>query len=662
MTLRIRLLGTFDARFGTGAPVVFATRKERALLAYLAFRLGRPHSRDALSGLLWATRGDEQARGSLRRTLSDLRKALGDSADLTSEGDRVALAPDGIEVDVAAFERCAESSEAAALEQATALYQGELLAGFGLREEAFEDWLRLERERLRRLALNATARLIAHHAGSNAPERAIDAAMRQLSIDPAHEPTHRALMSLYARLGRRSEAIRQYAACREVLARDLGIEPDSATEALYRDLQMQSPGSGVSAPDVADEVQALPDKPSIAVLPFINMTSDPEQEFFADGLTEDIIAALSRVSALWVTARNSTFTYKGRSVAAKQVAHDLCVRYVMEGSVRRAGDRLRVTARLADAINDREVWAERYDRPLADLFDLQDEITRSVAASIDTQIQIAEGQLIAEMLRGHVPAQNLRAKDLVARAWSRMHDQTREALDECFDLTEQALKLDPAYPSAHRMRAGVLLNRLWYGEVPHDAANTARAMELARTALAYAPYDELAHLTMAWAWAYATTGHLEDAIAECERGLEINPNSSLILANLGSYLAALGKSEESIAASRLALRLNPRDPSNFWRHYAIAVAQFTAGDNAAALEGSRRIARSRWHVSSGILWAAAAAALDDTGQAREAVDYCLSQRPDLTIARVVPDFMLRFAREADHQRLMSLLRKAGLPE
>jgi tetratricopeptide (TPR) repeat protein len=187
-------------------------------------------------------------------------------------------------------------------------------------------------------------------------------------------------------------------------------------------------------------------------------------------------------------------------------------------------------------------------------------------------------------------------------------------------------------------------------------------MELAKTALRLAPRDELAHLVMAWAWAYATPGRLEEAIAECERGLEINPNCSLILANLGAYLAAIGRTKEGIEASRLALRLSPRDLSNFWRHYAIAVAHFADGDYQAALEVSRKIARSRWHVPSGILWAAAAAGLDDAAEARGAVDYCLSQRPDLRIAQVVPNFMLRFGRDADHERLMALLRKAGLPE
>ena len=141
----------------------------------------------------------------------------------------------------------------------------------------------------------------------------------------------------------------------------------------------------------APGVLPLPDKPAIAVLPFVNMSGDPEQEFFADGLTEDITAALSRISALWVIARTSTFTYKGRPTDVKQVARELDVRYVMEGSVRRAGDRLRVTAQLIDAATGRHIWAERYDRTLCDLFDIQEEITRSIAASTQTQLDLAEG-------------------------------------------------------------------------------------------------------------------------------------------------------------------------------------------------------------------------------------------------------------------------------
>lgn len=397
-------------------------------------------------------------------------------------------------------------------------------------------------------------------------------------------------------------------------------------------------------------------KPSIAVLPFVNMTGDSEQEFFVDGLSEDIITALSRTSGFLVIARTSTFTYKGRPTDVKRVAEELGVRYVMEGSVRRAGDRLRITAQLVDAVTGHHVWAERYDRSLADLFDIQDEITRNVAASTQTQVDLAEGEAAERR-----PSTDFKVRNLIARAWAKNYDQTSESCVEASDLVEEAIRIDPSNPVAHRVRAAIFFTRIWLEDIPPDAANMARATALAKTALRLAPRDEYAHLIMAWAWAYAERGRLEEAIAECERGLEINPNCSLLLGNVGVYLAALGRPQEAIEACRLSLQLNPRDPSNFWRQSAIAVAHFVAADYSAALQESKRIARSRPHLPSSIVWAASAAALGRTDEARVAVEDCLAQRPELRADSIVPG-MLRFARDEDHERLSALLRKAGLPE
>ncbi|HEY3148194.1 MAG TPA: BTAD domain-containing putative transcriptional regulator, partial [Dongiaceae bacterium] len=643
--LTIRLLGSFEARLGAGPPVDFPTKKARGLLAYLAARPAQAHSRDQIAELLWGARADEQARGSLRRTLSDLRKALpfADGEWLVSEGDTLMLDDSGIDVDLVRFERLAADGEPRALEQAVELYRGELLAGFGLHEQAFEEWLRTERERLRQLVLKTLTKLLTHYTATQALDRAIQTGTRLLALDPANEPAHRALMSLYARQGRRSEALRQYRLCSEALMRELGVRPDAATEALHRDFQRE----GAAVSDVATtsarqepsyETPLPPDKPSIAVLPFANLSGDPEQEYFADGLVEDIIGALSRISALWVIARASTFSYKGKPIDVKQVARELGVRYVMEGSVRRSGERVRVTAQLADAVTGRPVWAEHYDRPLADLFDIQDEITRSVAATTETQIMLAEGQAIADAASRGLKTTDFKARDLVTRAWGRGFDQTPEAIEEASQLAEEAIRLDPTYPRAHFMRATVAFCRLWFGDIPHDQANLARAMELARTALKLAPRDELAHLAMAWAWAYAA-GRLEEALAECERGLELNPNASLIHGNRGFFLAPLGRSSEAIEACRLALRLNPRDPSNFWRHHAIAVAHFAAEDYAAARNEAKKIALSRPVLQSALIWAAAAAAQDDFADARTAVANCLALRPDLTVGSVIPRFM-----------------------
>jgi TolB-like protein/cytochrome c-type biogenesis protein CcmH/NrfG len=399
--------------------------------------------------------------------------------------------------------------------------------------------------------------------------------------------------------------------------------------------------------------QHPPAKTCIAVLPFTNMSGDPGQEFFADGLTEDVIAALSRVSGFLVIARTSTFAYKGQPLDVKRVARELRVHYIMEGSVRRATDRLRVTAQLIEAATGHHVWVERYDRSVENIFEIQDEITRGVAASTETQILFAERRAAERRAPG-----DLKARDLAMQAWAKSYDGS---FAEASDLVERAIRIDPRYPRAHMVRANVFLHRMVLGDIPHDNANVARGLDLANTARDLDPQDEWAHWVMAIA--YGEAGRLEDAVAECERGLEINPNSSNILADMGEFLAPLGRTQEAIDACRLALRLNPRDPSNYWRHSTIATAHFVAADYEQALYEAKRVVRLHpGFLRSALIWAAAAAALGNVDEAQAAVAHCLAQQSDLHLDKVVPDIMLRFARAEDHERLLAMLRKAGLPE
>ena len=677
-SLQLVLLGGFQAR-AAGQAINVPGRKERALLTFLAIPAGEPRSRDKLAGLLWSDRGDSQARESLKQAVFKLRRSLNGLQPLPLLADRdfVRLERTAVVVDVAEFEGLISQGSTESLARATALYRGDLLDGLDLRDAAFDEWLRMERQRLRNLAREALAKLLDRHMTSGAHDQADDAARRLLLLDPLREVAHRALMQIFSAQGQSALALKQYQLCRDALQSELGVEPESETERLHRSIQekratarrmtyqaptAQVPANGRPIPDAPlqeHELQApaVVAKPSIAVLPFTNMSADPEQEFFADGLTEDIINALSRISGLWVISRGSTFTYKGKPTDVKQIARELGVQYVMEGSVRRAEKRLRITAELVDATTGRQVWAERYERALADLFDIQDEITRSVAAETQTQLLFAEAAAGSSR-----PFSDSQARDLGVRAWVRLYDQTPEAIVEASDLVEQAIRLEPLNPVANRARALAFFSRLWFGEIPRDPANMTRGFDLARTALRLAPHDEYVHLIMAYAHAYAADGQLEEAIAECKRGLEINPNCSILYANIGAYLGALGRAQEAIEACRLALKLNPRDPSNFWRHYYIGVAHFVAGDYSACLSDSKRLSRSRPFLASGIMWAAAAAGLEDAKEARAAVDYCLAERPDVRVASVAPTFMLRFARDEDHERLMLLLREAGLPD
>ena len=399
-----------------------------------------------------------------------------------------------------------------------------------------------------------------------------------------------------------------------------------------------------------------PNRPSIAVLPFVNMSGDPEQEFFADGLTEDIITALSRVSGLTVIARTSSFVYKDQNVDTKRIARELSVGYIMEGSVRRAGDRVRVTAQLIDASTGHHVWAERYDRPAGDIFDVQDEIMRNVAASTETQIQLSE-RLAIESRASAEP----KAADLVMRAWGRIYDFTPEALAEAAELAEQAIRLEPTNRRAHIIRARVHVNRLWFGVIPHDAENLALGLQLAKMGIRLAPRDEWAHFCMAFA--YELAGRLEEAVSECRRAIELNPNFSTGYSELGRGFAALGRAEESIDACRTALRLNPRDPSNWERHDTMAIAHFIAENYDASLEEARIATRARPELPEGrIILAAAASALGQIDEARRVAAQCLAQWPDIHLGNMMPIYIPSLAREADRERLWAALRQAGFPD
>jgi len=240
--LTLQLLGGFSVRLGSGQSLTLGTKKAQALIAYLAVPPGRAHSRDKLASLLWGDTGDEQARQSLRQALVALRRALPATKPpiLVVERDTMALDPAAVEVDVLAFARLAAGGTAKALEQAVALYQGDLLEGVRVTEEPFEDWLRAERARLRQRAVDALTRLLALQSKGGESEGAVHTAARLLALDPLQETVHRALMRLYARQGRRGEALRQYQACVSVLQRELRAEPEAETKHLYRELLRQT--------------------------------------------------------------------------------------------------------------------------------------------------------------------------------------------------------------------------------------------------------------------------------------------------------------------------------------------------------------------------------------------------------------------------------------
>jgi adenylate cyclase len=323
-------------------------------------------------------------------------------------------------------------------------------------------------------------------------------------------------------------------------------------------------------------------KPSIAVLPFTNMSGDPEQEFFVDGLTEDIITELSRFRDLLVISRNSTFVYKGRAVKVQDVAREFAVHYVVEGSVRKAGGRVRVTVQLIDADSDRHVWAERYDREIADIFTIQDEVTSAIVATLAGRVEAARHDSAKRK-----PTDNMAAYECVLAGKVHHHRSTRPDNEEALRLLDRAIALDPNYAHAHAWKACVLGQAWtcgWCTDFDAVYQQLVRELELA---LALDENDSDVHRILA-AVNLVTNDH-DQAAYHQERALALNPNYDLVLVQQGELLTWLGRPEEGIDWIRKAMRLNPYHPERFWNH--LGRAYYAARRYAEAVEAFSRISR-----------------------------------------------------------------------
>jgi adenylate cyclase len=323
----------------------------------------------------------------------------------------------------------------------------------------------------------------------------------------------------------------------------------------------------------------LPDKPSIAVLPFVNMSRDPEQEFFSDGITEEIITALSKVPNLFVIARNSTFTYKGKPVKVKQVSKELGVRYVLEGSVQKSGDRVRITAQLIDALSGHHLWAERYDRDLKDIFALQDEITMKVITAL--QVKLTAGEMAGVIAKG---TKNIDAFIKYVQAYELMTRLTKEGNAQAKKVLEEAIPLDPEYPRIYMGLAFIHLMDVWFCTTESPDQSLARAFELAQKAISLDDSNAAAYGILGEI--YMMKRQYDKAIAECERAVSLDPNSADIFLRLGTVLNYAARAEKAIPYLQKAIRLNPLPSAHYF--IQLAVAYRDSGQYEKAIEASKK--------------------------------------------------------------------------
>jgi TolB-like protein/DNA-binding SARP family transcriptional activator/Tfp pilus assembly protein PilF len=622
----VRVLGGFELN-GAGGEVTLAGRKLRALVALLALPPSLGWSREQLTALLWGDRDEELGRGSLRQALAELRRVLGEQA-LLVDRDTVAFDRHAVRIDAAEFTALSKEEN---WEKAATLYRGDLLAGVSLPNGSFADWLQVERTHLRDLAVKALSRLLTARAG----EAAMATATQLLVLDPTHEPTHRALMRLHAARGNRAQAIRQYQACRDTLQRDLAVKPDAETERLLKEIQASTtprhsaPADSAapsslpsSTPSLALPANVVPiaatsprrrlmvaailvlialvgalawpqpwqpappqEPPSLAVLPFANISDDPQQAYFAAGIADDLMTDLSRVPGLFVIARNSSAAFADARRDLRDVARELGVRYLVDGSVRRAGDQVRINVQLIDATTGRQQWAQRYDGSLADIFALQDQVTSAVGNAL--ALRIATDGARESAARETASPQ---AYDAFLRGWEHFRRTVPDELLKAQPHFEQAITLDSEYGRAHAALAMIYFlayDQGWSGQLglsANDAYRQARDhLKVAQRRPTSTSHQVAGSISRGLGW-------YEDALKEFHAATALDPNDSWSYAYAAHTLISAGRLDEAEAELAAAMKLDPHPPPIF--HFYRGWLEFAHGrleKAAAAFEIATRL-------------------------------------------------------------------------
>ncbi len=550
---RINTLGDLSLQNASARPVKLRTRKGLLLLAFLAADPQRSWSREHLAAIFWGDHMDQQARNSLRSALSDIRSAVGEAAVLV-DGGTLTINPAVVASDTGHLRQLHQSGGDNGTEDLRTFYGGEFLEEFDGPQDAM-DWVMSMRAECRDLAANVLKRRLHAQNERGDIETAIRSARELLSLDPYSEDSHRTLMRLYASNGERSKAIAQFQNCRQMMQHELGVEPSPETKALADEIALrdsvaitdmhrlvEDAGHVEHQPPLQNDPALADDTLSIAVMPFANMSGDAEQDYFADGIAEDIVTDLSHVPNLSVAAISSTTALKGLANRPDQVARDLSVRYVLEGSVRKSEQKIRITTRLIDGRTNRQIWAERYDRELVRIFDLQSEISSSVVAALELHFSPA-----AAARAGARGTLNAEAHEYYLRGRAFLKEMTLQSVELSKHSFERAIEIDPDYGPAF---AGLADSIAMLG-FHYDADNAL----------------------------------LQEAMSYCNKALELDPDLAEAHCALGRLLSLFRRFEEAEAQFQKALK---QKPNLVEAHLYRALMYLTSGAYADAYPSMQR--------------------------------------------------------------------------
>jgi len=614
-------------------------------------------TRERLADLLWGDSDSERSRNSLRQTLSVLRHELSSLGAniLHSDRETVGLGAGSIDSDAETFETAPTARSGSQLEHALSVYSGPFLDGFFAGSNVFEDWAAAEREKFLNLAIGSLEKL----ARLVDVDKGLAVARRLVAMEPTREASYRLEMELLAVTGQRDRAIRTFEACRAMLQKEFGVDVSPETKKLWQSLLVGPDPEILSSPRRANGLTdaASREKPSVGVLSFVNLTGKLGEDYFAKGLVQDITTALSQRRDYMVLADLPTLTAETGSLDVRRIATTYNVQYLLNGSVQRAADDIRVNVQLIDTANGHNVWAQRFDGRAQEGLEFQDSIAHSVMLALSIELQLTSWKV-----RDKSPPGGPEVRRLVNQALTRYYEMTKASLQAAMGLAEQALAIDPDNPRAMRtLSITISVGLAVFGALPNRPEHVDRALSLAKAAVKAVPDDEIARCFLAFA--LSTAGRIEEAVVELCQSISLNPNYANAHGDLAALYALKGQTEQALHEANEAIRLGPLDATEFWRYHSIAVAKFASGDDAEALEVARQVVRTRPDFVRGALyWAATAMATGNDEEASRAIHHCLSQIPELNLGNISPVYVPRYVNDAHQRRFIAMLARAGLPD
>ena len=673
-TLSIKVFGRLTVSDESGEILAVTGKKRQALLVYLCLNQGRSSSREDLMALLCGERFEDQARQSLRECISRLRKTLGgDDGPLRADRNHVWLQREAVQVDAQTLSQLAHLAAAempvqpAQLVATAGLYGGPLLADMKAQNGTFDEWLRAERIRYNEAAVGVLDRLANMTLSASDINAAIQLAHRTLAFDSLNERAHLALMQVHLQAGEPGAAIQQYRACAKILRDELQVDPGARIKALYEQINSSGAKADVAAvagppadpvPRAAAMINALPGqahKPRITVRPFASLSVEPDQEFFASGITADIVAALARNRWLSVIAHHASTDFEAAASRREGEYGRLAVDYLVEGSIRKAGERVRITAQLLDAASREHIWSERYDRGLADIFAVQDEITETIAARIEPVVGAEERSRVMRRSTENLDAWSCYHLGL-ASFYKFTADDNLEAQTQFL----RCIELDPEFGAAYAWWSYARVLSMVYFDTEPSAAALDAALTAARKAVAIDEQNAVSHMMLGRV--HLARCEYDEALAHLTTALERNPGLAMAHCGLGDSLAYEGRLQASIEQFERAIQLSPNDPQ-LWAFYTYrSLAHFFAEDYEQTVQWAEKAIR----LPNCQYWAYAhrTAALGQLGRS----DDCAAAVTSLL--KLQPEFSRRYAKaklfyiKSSEQLALYLdgLARAGVPE